>query len=116
MTERNFILSIPAIANLADKSDGGKVRIRIGGSPAAVFDPSWPRNAVDEPLNEADIERTTEGHRMIRHFEQIEGNPNAVYGRGSTECFGKLKRFRVRDMNSSLPIDIGKRNTLSAIV
>jgi hypothetical protein len=50
----------PAIANLADKSDGAKVRIHVEGSSAAGFDPSWLRNAVDEPLDEADIERTTE--------------------------------------------------------
>jgi hypothetical protein len=52
--------AFPAIANLADKSDGARVRIRIEGSSAAGFDPSWLRNAVDEPLDEADIERTTE--------------------------------------------------------
>jgi hypothetical protein len=50
----------PAIANLADKSDGAKVRIRIEGSSAAGFDSSWLRNAVDEPLDEADIDRITE--------------------------------------------------------
>lgn len=49
-----------AIANLADQSDGGRVRIRIEGSSAVGFDPSWLRNAVDEPLYEADIERTVE--------------------------------------------------------
>jgi len=40
---------IQAIANPADKSGGGKVRIRIGGSLAAGFDPSWLPHAVDEP-------------------------------------------------------------------
>ncbi len=52
--------AFPAIANLADKSDGAKVRIRVEGSSNAGFDPSWFRNAVDEPLDEADIDRTTE--------------------------------------------------------
>ena len=52
--------AFPAIANLADKSDGARVRIRIEGSSAAGFDPSWLRNAVDEPLDETDIERSTE--------------------------------------------------------
>ena len=52
--------AFPAIANLADKFDGARVRIRIKGSSAAGFDPSWLRNAVDEPLDEADIERTSE--------------------------------------------------------
>jgi hypothetical protein len=49
--------AFPAIANLADKCDGGKVRIRIEGSSVDGYDPSWLRNAVDEPLDEADIER-----------------------------------------------------------
>jgi len=59
-TREQVFKAFPAIANLADKSDGGKVRIRIEGSSAAGFDPSWLRNAVDEPLDEADIDRTTE--------------------------------------------------------
>ena len=52
--------AFPAIANLADKSDGARVRIRVEGFSNAGFDPSWLRNAVDEPLDEADIDRTTE--------------------------------------------------------
>jgi len=46
----------PAIANLADKSDGAKVKIRVEGNASEGYDPSWLRNAVDEPLDEADIE------------------------------------------------------------
>ena len=49
--------AFPAIANLADKSDGCKVRIRIEGISTDGYDPSWLRNAVSEPLDEADIER-----------------------------------------------------------
>ena len=59
-TREQVFKAFPAIANLADKSDGARVRIRIEGSSAAGFDPSWLRNAVDEPLDEADIERTAE--------------------------------------------------------
>ena len=59
-TREQVFKAFPAIANLADKSDGGRVRIRIEGSSAAGFDPSWLRNAVDEPLDEADIERNAE--------------------------------------------------------
>ncbi|MDQ7838150.1 MAG: hypothetical protein RDU59_06640 [Thermodesulfobacteriota bacterium] len=51
----------PAIANLADKSDGAKVRIRVEGTSEAGFNPAWLRNAVDEPLDEADVERIPEG-------------------------------------------------------
>jgi len=59
-TREQVFKAFPAIANLADKSDGARVRIRVEGSSAAGFDPSWLRNAVNEPLDEADIERTTE--------------------------------------------------------
>jgi hypothetical protein len=59
-TREQVFKAFPAIANLADKSDGAKVRIRVEGTSAAGFDPSWLRNAVDEPLDEADIERMTE--------------------------------------------------------
>jgi hypothetical protein len=59
-TREQVFKAFPAIANLADKSDGARVRIRIEGSSVAGFDPTWLRNAVDEPLDEADIERTVE--------------------------------------------------------
>lgn len=56
-TRDQVFKAFPAIANLADKSDGAKVKIKIESSCAAGYDPSWLRNAVDEPLEEADIER-----------------------------------------------------------
>ena len=59
-TREQVFKAFPAIANLADKSDGARVRIRIDGSSTAGYDPSWFRNAVDEPLDEADIKRLTE--------------------------------------------------------
>ncbi|MBN2291556.1 MAG: DUF499 domain-containing protein, partial [Pirellulales bacterium] len=48
--------SFQAIANLADKSDGGKIKITINGQATSGYDPHWLRNAVEEPLDEADIE------------------------------------------------------------
>lgn len=48
--------SFPAIANLADKSDGGKISIFVEGKSTGGFDGNWLRNAVQEPLEEADIE------------------------------------------------------------
>jgi hypothetical protein len=48
--------SFQAIANLPDKSDGGKITILVEGQSAAGYDPSWLRNAVQEPLDEANIE------------------------------------------------------------
>lgn len=59
-TREQVFKAFPAIANLADKSDGAKVKISVEGSSAAGYDPSWLRNAVDEPLDEADIERLSE--------------------------------------------------------
>ncbi|PKN67833.1 MAG: AAA family ATPase [Deltaproteobacteria bacterium HGW-Deltaproteobacteria-15] len=59
-TREQVFKAFPAIANLADKSDGAKVRIRVEGTSEDGFDQSWLRNAVDEPLDEADIERTEE--------------------------------------------------------
>lgn len=59
-TREQVFKAFPAIANLADKSDGAKVRIKIVGISAVGFDPSWIRNAVEEPLDEADIDRITE--------------------------------------------------------
>ncbi len=59
-TRDQVFKAFPAIANLADKSDDGKVKIRIEGTAADGYDPSWFRNAVEEPLDEADIEKTDE--------------------------------------------------------
>jgi len=47
----------PAIANLADRSDGRTVTIRVEGVSMKGYDASWLRNAVDEPLDEAGVER-----------------------------------------------------------
>ena len=59
-TREQIYKAFPAIANLADKSDSGKVRLKVEGTSAAGFDPAWLRNAVEEPLDEADIARTTD--------------------------------------------------------
>jgi len=56
-TRGQVFKAFPAIANLADKSDDERVKIRIEGTAADGYDPSWLRNAVEEPLDEADIER-----------------------------------------------------------
>jgi hypothetical protein len=48
--------SFQAIANLADKSDGGKIKITVEGQCAAGYDPNWLRNAVQEPLDEASVD------------------------------------------------------------
>ena len=55
-TRDQVFKSFQAIANLADKSDGGKITIQIDGAAAAGYDPNWLRNAVQEPLDEANIE------------------------------------------------------------
>jgi len=59
-TRDQIFKAFPAIANLADKSDDGRVTVRIEGSSAEGYEPSWLRNAVEEPLDEADIEQQME--------------------------------------------------------
>jgi len=56
-TRDQVFKAFPAIANLADKADGQTVALRIEATSAVGFDPSWLRNAVEEPLDEADIVR-----------------------------------------------------------
>ncbi|MBW2154611.1 MAG: hypothetical protein JRH18_23495 [Deltaproteobacteria bacterium] len=55
-TRDQVFKAFPAIANLADRSDDERVKIRIEGTAADGYDPSWLRNAVEEPLDEADID------------------------------------------------------------
>lgn len=54
-TREQVFKAFPAVANLADASDGGKVKLKVEAASAAGFDPQWLRNAVEEPLEEADI-------------------------------------------------------------
>lgn len=56
-TRDQIYKAFPAIANLADKSDSGEIVVRIEGTSQKGFDPSWLRNAVEEPLDEADVKR-----------------------------------------------------------
>ncbi len=49
--------SFSAIANLADKSDDGKITVEVRAVSQSGFDDQWLRNAVEEPLDEADVER-----------------------------------------------------------
>jgi hypothetical protein len=56
-TRDQLFKTFPALANLAEKSDSGKVVVHIEASSQNGFDPAWLRNAVEEPLDEADVER-----------------------------------------------------------
>lgn len=56
-TREQVFNAFKAIANLADKSDGGRITIRVEGTSERGYEPSWLRNAVDEPLDEAGVER-----------------------------------------------------------
>ena len=60
-TRDKLFKAFPAIANLADKSDDSKVTVKVEGSSSEGFDPLWLRNAVEEPLDEADVEQIPEG-------------------------------------------------------
>ncbi|MGE3267463.1 MAG: DUF499 domain-containing protein, partial [Chloroflexota bacterium] len=55
-TRDQVFKAFPAIANLAEKADSGKVLIQVQAASADGFDPAWLRNAVEEPLDEADVE------------------------------------------------------------
>jgi hypothetical protein len=57
-TRSQVFKAFPAIANLADKSDDGKITIVVKGASSTGYDPGWLRNAFDEPLEEADVEVT----------------------------------------------------------
>lgn len=46
-----------AIANLAERSDGHQVRMSVEATSGDGYDPVWFRNAVEEPLDEADVQR-----------------------------------------------------------
>lgn len=56
-TRDQVFRAFPAIANLADKSDSGQVTIQVEGIAEEGYDSSWLRNAVEEPLDEADVEK-----------------------------------------------------------
>lgn len=56
-TRDQVFKAFPAIANLADKADEGRICLHVEASSAAGFKASWLRNAVEEPLDEAGIER-----------------------------------------------------------
>jgi hypothetical protein len=49
-----------AVANLTDKTDDGKITITIEGRSTQGIQLSWLRNAVEEPLDEANVERLGE--------------------------------------------------------
>lgn len=48
-----------AIQNLIEKSDQVSIQIEVIAQTNSEYDQSWIRNAVEEPLDEADVERTS---------------------------------------------------------
>lgn len=59
-TRDQIFKAFPAIANLADKADTGRVTVHVEASSEKGFDPAWLRNAVEEPLDEANVDRKAE--------------------------------------------------------
>jgi predicted AAA+ superfamily ATPase len=57
-TRDQLFKTFPALANLADRADGGKVSIQVEALSEAGFERPWLRNAVEEPLDEANVERS----------------------------------------------------------
>jgi hypothetical protein len=56
-TRDQIFKAFPAIANLADRSDGGQIAVQVEGTSQSGFDVTWLRNAVEEPLDEANVEK-----------------------------------------------------------
>jgi hypothetical protein len=54
MTRQQLYASFNAIGNLADKA--GAIRVTVEAEKLDGFDPNWLRNAVLEPLDEADVD------------------------------------------------------------
>ena len=54
-TRNQIFKAFPAIANLADKSDDGEITVQVEGTSAKGVDTACLRNAVEEPLDEADV-------------------------------------------------------------
>jgi hypothetical protein len=56
-TRARLFKAFQALADLADKSEGGKIFVRnlARSSAASGCDAPWLRNAVQEPLGEADM-------------------------------------------------------------
>jgi hypothetical protein len=48
----------PALSELADKSDEGMLTVSVEAVSSDGFDPVWLRNAVEEPLDEAGVQRS----------------------------------------------------------
>ena len=59
MTRQQLYASFNAIGNLADAA--GSIRMKIEAQKLDGFDPTWLRNAVLEPLDEADVKVEEEG-------------------------------------------------------
>ncbi len=59
MTRREIFASSQALANLADKA--GSIQVTVEAEKADGFDPAWLRNAVLEPLEEADVRVEEQG-------------------------------------------------------
>jgi len=49
--------AIPALQALSDKSRSMQVTVDVTADSTDGFDPVWLRNAVEEPLDEADARR-----------------------------------------------------------
>ncbi len=55
-TREQVFKAFRAIANLADKADDGRITISVEATSEAGFDKSWLRNAVEGPLDEAEVD------------------------------------------------------------
>jgi len=59
-TKDQILTVIPALAELADKSDDQKITILIEGKAEKGYDASWLKNSILLPLTETDVEQWAE--------------------------------------------------------
>jgi len=47
------------LQTLSDKAEGMTIKIEVQAHTQDKFDPTWIRNAIEEPLDEMDIQAST---------------------------------------------------------
>lgn len=60
LTDKSKIFQLfEVLQTLSDKADGMTIKIEVQANTQDKFDPNWIRNAIEEPLDEMDIQAST---------------------------------------------------------
>ena len=60
VTDKSQIFQLfEVLQTLSDKADDMTIKIEVRAHTQKDFDPTWIRNAVEEPLDELDIQAST---------------------------------------------------------